>query len=894
MRKAQETKKHKSNRSRRRLLSMLLLASLAIPAQTAGWLPGKQPVAYAAATTGASAKIVSEEPITAGATLRNYVWSATRGTNAVQTNVHVIVVDLQNPNVKLDVIAGVDGQFTKKETVKGMAADTGAVAAVNGDFFATAGDGAPIGAQITGGTLESSAPFLPGIYQFAVSKNNTPIIDQFTFSGKVTAADGATFDIAGVNKAPYWFVPSGEHSHVDAIHLYTDAWGSKVRAVDRATDLLEVLVQNGVVMQKKEGALDMLAPSDGYILRTEGKGAAFIRQHVKVGDKIKAEYSLAPLDPTKQYDTAKFKTMIGGQPLLVNQGQAESIQSNAPDPGSYRSRTAVGYPLDQRYAYIITADKGGNSAGMSLPELQQFMISLGLWMGLNLDGGGSTQMVSRPLGETGATLVGTTENNYERPVVNGLGVFSTAPKGQVKGIQLSGKQQLLIGEKATYGIKAYDEYYNPVDATQTSWQWNSSNAVGTLENGTFTATAAGKTTLTAAAGLGKGTLDVQVIGRGDIASMQVQPAASSLIEGADVALKVKVTTKAGVERVLPGNLFSWEASGFQGTVTDGVLHVYSMDGAAKGAITASYDGMHAMATLPVGEKRVLADFDAKTLPVSFTGTAGVKGQVGIVSAAGAAGSVSKAVYMNYDMTGGSGTLASYIAFGDGGTGVTLEGEPRTMVMNVEGDKSLNWLRAEMIDADGKLYYVPFTDSLSWTGWRTVTADLVSQQMTYPVKLRKVYLANPPVGQDERAKRGAIKVDDIAFLYEKPLAEAPRNQVQLTIGSRTITVNGAKQTVDAAPEIVNDNTLVPLRFVIQALGGSVEWNEAERKVTVKQGDRLGELWIGNPNLNIGGTVVAAEVAPMIKNDYTMVPLRVLTQGFGWTVSWNETTRTVSLA
>src|SRR5690606_10707537 len=119
---------------------------------------------------------------------------------------------------------------------------------------------------------------------------------------------------------------------------------------------------------------------------------------------------------------------------------------------------------------------------------QQFMVKLGVWKGINLDGGGSTQMAVRPLGECHTELATKSEygSSYERPVVNGIGVYSTAPQGQIKGIHIDGPKVLFIGEKATYSMKAYDEFYNPVQTDTMPVAWSSSKPVGLFQNNTFT------------------------------------------------------------------------------------------------------------------------------------------------------------------------------------------------------------------------------------------------------------------------------------------------------------------------------------------------------------------------------------------------------------------------
>src|SRR5690606_17335460 len=114
--------------------------------------------------------------------------------------------------------------------------------------------------------------------------------------------------------------------------------------------------------------------------------------------------------------------------ILVNDGQPAAFSRDINGVSGYaaRARTAIGYSKDERYVYMITVDNQGESKGMTLRELQSFMVAIGVWKGINLDGGGSTQMVARPLGETEPVLANELEQGVARRVVNGLGVYTHA------------------------------------------------------------------------------------------------------------------------------------------------------------------------------------------------------------------------------------------------------------------------------------------------------------------------------------------------------------------------------------------------------------------------------------------------------------------------------------
>ncbi|TXK80960.1 stalk domain-containing protein [Paenibacillus sp. N3.4] len=835
-----------------------------------------------------SLTLSSQETITSGAVMKNYVWTTTRSNKDVSVNAKVIEVDLTNPNVKIDTMAGTKNQFTKNQSVLGMVKDTGAVAGVNGDFFNTQAEGVPEGAQIMNGQVMTTPAKISGLYSFAITNTNQPIIDILDFQGKVTAKDGTSFDLGGVNKTYYWddnVVPM----IADGLFLYTNAWALTQRAVDGTHVPTEALIQNDIV---KEIAVDTnikaVAPADGYILRGSGLAREFIVNHLKVGDKINTKYDMVPHDASKTYDWRNFKMLLGGSTLLVDDAKPSYFTRNIGEFSGYSpvSRTAVGYSKDMKTAYIITADLSAGSAGMTLPELQQFMISAGVWKGMVLDGGGSTQMVSRPLGDVDPKLVNKTQNGNQRAVVNGLGVYSTAPKGQLKGLILKGQNVLFMNESSAYLFKAYDEYYNPMAVDSVVPVWSTSTANGSFKDNIFTPTLIGKTQIMAKSGNGTATMDVEVIGRDQIASMKFSVGSFSVTEGGDFKLPLSVTTKSGVTRDLPPSSATWELSGIKGSVKDGVLHVDSASGSQAAQVIARYDGYSTMVTLPVGQEKVWYDLDHNAVM-----TTGDKYPVEVISSVNIVQeNGNKNLEISYDFTKGQGNKAAYARF-NGTSGAQIAGEPQFITARIFGDNSFNWVRAEVVDGDGKLNYVSLTDNMNWTGWRKMTADL--SDLKFPITIKSVYVVNPTNGQDERAAKGKINIDDISFIYKGQLAALPKSTVKLTVNKKQATINNKSTTLEQAPTIVNGNTLVPLRFVTEALGGDVKWDDKERKVTVLRGDKLIDLWIDQTDLLVNGDRVTAEVAPKIMNNVSMVPLRLISEKLGFKVGWEPKNQGISL-
>lgn len=881
---------------KRKLIPVLAAAVLLQALWTTTAVPAK-----AASPADSPVTLISQEPLTYGAILKHYEYNFDRNKTPVKVKADVVEVDLQNPMVRLDTMAGTKGQFTKKQTVREMANETGAVAAINGDFYNTQAEGVPMGPQVMSGKLLATPPYLPGFFSFALTKDNKPIVDLFTFQGQVTAKDGATYPLGGVNKTYYWFEADGiheqdKHSMIDGLFMYTNTWGQVDRSNDGVTVPTEVLVRNGVVEKiVTTGIINEIAPVDGYILRASGKADEFVRQHLKIGDKIATDYKVFGQDFSKNYDAANFKMMIGGHTILVDEGKPSYFSRDVSDIGGYRSRTAMGYSKDQRFAYLITADNAGDSKGLSLPELQQFMIKIGVWKGLNLDGGGSTQLVTRPLGEFQTVLTNNTEygSGYERKVVNGVGVFSMAPKADVKDILVKGPTTLFLQEKASYSLKAYDNYYNPVQfgSNGAQAQWSSSQPIGTWEGNTFTAQNPGKTTLTVTSGTATKKLDVEIIGRDQLSSLKIQPSSNVLLPNAIYRLPVVATTKQGVTRTVPAQGIQWKLEGFKGQFDGDKLTVQSIDPGVKlGRVYAQYDGFTTMLTLPLGQMQTLLDFETDKAPVTFTGfPAEVKGTAKRLSAANVP-SGAYALSINYDFTGGTGTKAAYAVLG--GSGIQVQGQPQTLSVKVKGDNSFNWVRAEVIDAKGASKLIDLSQNMNWTDWKTLTADLSSYGVAYPITLKRLYVANPAQGQDERASKGEVLFDDVSFQYA-PTIDATRNLVKLAINRTTMTVNQTTIELDQAPILHKDNTMVPVRFVVEAMGGQLTWSDAERKVTVVKDSHYAEMWLDKPDLIIDGQVVTAEVAPMLVGERTMVPLRLLSEKMGWKVGWDQSTYSVTL-
>jgi photosystem II stability/assembly factor-like uncharacterized protein len=136
---------------------------------------------------------------------------------------------------------------------------------------------------------------------------------------------------------------------------------------------------------------------------------------------------------------------------------------------------------------------------------------------------------------------------------------------------------------------------------------------------------------------------------------------------------------------------------------------------------------------------------------------------------------------------------------------------------------------------------------------------------------------------------------ISATFEKEVTETI---IILQIGNNSFTVNGVSNNLDSPPVIKNSRTLLPIRAIIESLGGTVSWDATERKVTVSLGSTNLELWIGKSIAKVNGIDTPIDstnpkVVPEIINSRTMLPLRFVTENLGCDVQWDGTTKTITI-
>lgn len=130
-----------------------------------------------------------------------------------------------------------------------------------------------------------------------------------------------------------------------------------------------------------------------------------------------------------------------------------------------------------------------------------------------------------------------------------------------------------------------------------------------------------------------------------------------------------------------------------------------------------------------------------------------------------------------------------------------------------------------------------------------------------------------------------KMTKAAESNKTPEAKGDKNAI-------TILVNGKEVKTDSPAFIKDGRTMVPVRFISEALGLKVGWDQKTRTVTVGEGASSMKLTIGSKAIvRADGKETAIDVPAMIKGGRTMVPIRAIGELSGAKVDWNAANREV---
>ncbi|OEH92498.1 stalk domain-containing protein [Bacillus solimangrovi] len=111
----------------------------------------------------------------------------------------------------------------------------------------------------------------------------------------------------------------------------------------------------------------------------------------------------------------------------------------------------------------------------------------------------------------------------------------------------------------------------------------------------------------------------------------------------------------------------------------------------------------------------------------------------------------------------------------------------------------------------------------------------------------------------------------------------------------IVVDGEKLSLDGVyPILQNKRTLIPLRTVFESMGAVVDWNEEEKSVFAVRAGQAIQLKINETEAMVGDEVISLDVPATLYNGRTYIPLRFVGEAYGGIVDWNDQSRLITIS
>lgn len=661
------------------------------------------------------------------------------------TNINVLKVDLTDKYTSIKPLLSKDGA-KRVDTIKNMVVDSNAIAGINADFFYYNHFSTPVGPIIKDGKFVSSTNNSTKPYPvFFVDNDKKSFIDVLH----------CTYEVIGENKDPLKVYSINKDGSFDGVTMFDKGWSEKTVGNTYVNDLTEVIVEDDKVISITTGQIPVDMPENGYTLVGKGFAGEQLKAYFKIGDKVKLK-----IQPS--LDLSDIDTAIGGGALLVKDGMANN--DYVINPKGNNPRTALGITKSKDQLIIVTVDgRHKNFKGLTLEEMSKLMIELGSYNAINFDGGGSTTMVLSTLDSDDPQVVNYPSDGALRKVVNGLGVFNTAPTKSLSKIEIiTDSTDIMLNSSKSFSIKGYDRYNNPLPIKQDDVVYKIKGLEGSVKGNTFRPSELGSGKLYAKYKGKSAKIEVNVIN--EVMEIQSDKSSFDVASNKEINLIELIGTTKGLNNdgyvtTLNFDDITWQVHGEIGKIKDGIFYTSSKEN--SGILTAKVGQAVKNFDVSVGyNEKMLDDLEYQD-NLSFTSYPSNVG--GSISIDPRSKEGSNSLKMNYAFTDENCTQAAYLNLRNGG--INLTNKTDKIGMWVYGNNSNHWLRAEIVDSKGKIHRLTFANHLNWSKWKWVTADIPSY-LSYPITVKKIYLVETnPMNMDN----GNILIDGIKALNKTPFS-----------------------------------------------------------------------------------------------------------------------------
>ena len=421
----------------------------------------------------------------------------------------VLKINLKNPDVKVDTITDKTSLSNRKTTLE-LAKASSAVAAVNANFFIYGNNnkGYPIGALMQDNkplAFDSITNSKTNTYAtLSISSANQAFVKYWKTTSTVKAPNGKSMAVSRMNQ---------HYAGYEDLSIYDQKYTSISFGKEHASSMLEMFVDaNGIVTDIRKGKTQQRIPNGGYIVVTRygtssPAASNFISNNFKVGDKVTLTTKSSP------YNWNTLKTAVTGSSIVLNNGKIPSKFSHEASNSSRAARTIVGTSKSGSTLYMVTVDcLTYHSFGLTLKDTGSLLKGLGIYNAVNLDGGGSTTMVSKTDLVSSVKLINRPTAASQRPVPAAFGVFSLGTKGNANSLKITtNDDHMFKNTKIDLSATQMDAYFNQTSIPNPkNIKWSFSGVKGSISGSIFTPKTSGTVKLTATYNGLKGTKTVVV------------------------------------------------------------------------------------------------------------------------------------------------------------------------------------------------------------------------------------------------------------------------------------------------------------------------------------------------------------------------------------------------
>lgn len=656
--------------------------------------------------------------------------------------INVLTADLNDPNVHIDALTNGETIQTPLSTTDHMK-EWGAIGGINGSFFL--GTDQPGMQNLIGPMLQSQniktadATFnldKDNMATFAIDETRSGTIDYWKADIRIVAANGESISVARYNEPYYGY---SDFTVIDR------KWTNISIGTRNGyyPDLAEMVVEDGLVKEIRVNMPSVEIPLNGYVVVTRKDNTPLILDNFNVGDPVQFE-----IETTPNWVGMKM-AVSGGGTVLIDGAIPETFTHEV---AGRHPRTAVGASQDGKTIYMMVVDgRQSNSIGMTTKETAEFMLEIGAYNALMMDGGGSTTIASREPGSSNIKVQNSPSDGVQRRIPNAIGVFSLAPPSPLSGLYIDADDaNVFINTTRQFSVKGYDEYFNPVIINPDEVSWEITGVEGSFKDNELTPASAGLAKVIATVDNISAEVDINVLD-GPV-KLTISNSDLTLISKERKKFTVHGEDGEGFKAAINPKDVNWKTMGGIGFFSNDTFVATNSGYGYISATVGNTDVYCSVQVLPT-ESTIVDTFEKqKATFLSYPST--INGSYQISNEKKYSGNSSGK--LSYVFESAETNRAAYMVFDN--EGINLPKDAIRVGFWIYNDhENSNWLRIEVKDSQNRTHRLGDMTKLDWVGWRYVEIPLTG--VSLPAKLTRLYLVQVNPIQEA----GNIYIDNLSVI-----------------------------------------------------------------------------------------------------------------------------------